>query len=150
MSERIILNLGPYYVQNRNICYKGNKLYKPAKGIAQIKTPDLEFRHIEIRKDIDKWAALVKIWDGVYKACNAFMTKNHVLLFDLPITTRMISSPGALSGTIISDVDPFEIKFFDNQTFLTQSSQLWSFMFYPPSSLIQGSKEKGLHLSLIA
>lgn len=119
------MNLGPYFIQNKKICYKGNKIYKSIKGIAQVKAPSLKSRHIEIREDHEKWAALIKIWDGVYKACNAFMDNNHALLFDLPITTRMISSPGALSGTIISDVDPFEIKFFNNQTFLTQSSQLY-------------------------
>jgi asparaginyl-tRNA synthetase len=37
----------------------------------------------------------------------------------------MISSPGAFKGTIISDVDPFKIKFFGKDTFLTQSSQLY-------------------------
>jgi aspartyl/asparaginyl-tRNA synthetase len=53
------------------------------------------------------------------------MGKNNVLFFELPITTRMISSPGALTGTISSDVDPFQIKFFNKDTFLTQSSQLY-------------------------
>ena len=53
------------------------------------------------------------------------MKKTNALFFDLPITTRMISSPGALTGTISSDVDPFKIKFFNKTTFLTQSSQLY-------------------------
>jgi asparaginyl-tRNA synthetase len=37
----------------------------------------------------------------------------------------MISSPGSLTGTIISDVEPFKINFFEHETFLTQSSQLY-------------------------
>ena len=53
------------------------------------------------------------------------MQNQNVLLFDLPIITRMISSPGALSGTIVSDTSPFKINFFNKQVFLTQSSQLY-------------------------
>ena len=53
------------------------------------------------------------------------MQERGSLFFDLPITTRMISSPGALTGTIPSDVDPFSINFFEFKTFLTQSSQLY-------------------------
>jgi len=53
------------------------------------------------------------------------MNDNGVFLFDLPVLTRMISSPGALSGTIPSDVLPFGLSFFEHTVFLTQSSQLY-------------------------
>ncbi len=119
------MSLGPYKTENYKLIYKGNKLYKPLKEVRNIKPPDLSRRHLEIKRDYKKWEALIKIWDGVFKGSNKFMQMKKVCLFDLPITTRMISSPGALTGTIPSDVDPFKIKFFNKTTFLTQSSQLY-------------------------
>lgn len=116
---------GPYRTENRHLVYVGDKIFKPIKEIRNIKPPDLSKRHIEIRKDIHKWEAIMKIWNEIFRASAEFMEKNHVIFFDLPITTRMISSPGALTGTISSDVNPFEIKFFNKKTFLTQSSQLY-------------------------
>lgn len=116
---------GPYYTKNNHLAYIGNKVFKPISEVRTIKPPDLSKRHIEIRKDVRKWEASIKIWDEIFRATTEFMVKNKIIFFDLPITTRMISSPGALTGTISSDVDPFEIKFFNKKTFLTQSSQLY-------------------------
>lgn len=117
--------LGPYYTKNNKLAYIGNKLFKPIEEVRGIRPPDLNKRHIEIMQDSPKWVAIVKIWDEVFRASTEFMKKNSVIFFDLPITTRMISSPGALTGTISSDVNPFRIQFFDKATFLTQSSQLY-------------------------
>lgn len=117
--------LGPYSTNNDKLTYIGNKLFKPIKEVRNIKPPDLSNRHIEVRKSAQKWEVIVNIWNEIFKASAEFMKKNNILFFDLPITTRMISSPGALTGTIPSDVDPFRIKFFDKTTFLTQSSQLY-------------------------
>lgn len=117
--------LGPYYTNKDKLAYAGNKLFKPLKEVRGIKPPDLSRRHIEIKEDGRKWGALINIWDEIFSSTAKFMKKNDSLFFDLPITTRMISSPGALTGTISSDVDPFEIKFFNKPTFLTQSSQLY-------------------------
>jgi aspartyl/asparaginyl-tRNA synthetase len=117
--------LGPYYIKGSNLAYRGNKVFRPLVEVRKVKPPDLSKRHIEIRKEVQKWAAIIKIWDEIFRATTEFMKKKRVLFFDLPITTRMISSPGALTGTIPSDVNPFEIKFFDKTTYLTQSSQLY-------------------------
>ena len=119
------MNLGPYQIMNEKIAYKGNKLFKPIGEVRMIRPTALNKRHLTIKGNYEKWAALIKIWDAVFRGVNEFMEKRNVLLFDLPITTRMISSPGALTGTISSDVDPFQIKFFNEKTFLTQSSQLY-------------------------
>ncbi|KKQ18585.1 MAG: Asparagine-tRNA ligase [Berkelbacteria bacterium GW2011_GWA1_36_9] len=118
------MNVGPYRTNKNNLSYIGNKLFSPIKEVRNIEPCILDKRHIEI-KNHKKWEALIKIWDGTFKASNKFMEKQGALLFDLPITTRMISSPGALTGTIMSDVDPFKIEFFNKKTFLTQSSQLY-------------------------
>ena len=117
--------MGPYYIKNNKLVYVGNKLFKPLEEVRKVRPSDLSKRHIEIRKDNRKWGAIIKIWNEIFRATTKFMEKRRVILFDLPITTRMISSPGALTGTIPSDVDPFEIKFFNKTTYLTQSSQLY-------------------------
>lgn len=119
------MSLGPYKILNDRLSYKGNKIFAPFDEVRNIKPPDLSARHLEIKKNYRKWEVLIKIWDGVFKASNSFMQTKNVLFFDLPIFTRMISSPGALTGTIASDVNPFKINFFGRETFLTQSSQLY-------------------------
>lgn len=119
------MGLGPYEIKNNKLNYKGNKIFSSFNEVRNIKPSNLDKRHLEIKENPRKWEALIKIWDGVFKATNKFMERKNVFLFDLPITTRMISSPGALTGTILSDVDPFEINFFNKKTFLTQSSQLY-------------------------
>jgi len=118
--------IGPYYTKNNKLAYVGNKLFKSLEEVRKVRPPsNLSKRHIEIRKDSQKWAAIIKIWDEIFRATSKFMEKKHVIAFDLPIITRMISSPGSLTGAIPSDVDPLEIRFFNKITFLTQSSQLY-------------------------
>jgi asparaginyl-tRNA synthetase len=117
--------LGPYYTKNNKLAYIGNKLFKPLQEVRGVKPLGLNKRHTDIKRESRKWEALIKIWDEVFRASEEFMKRRNVFFFDLPIMTRMISSPGALTGTISSDVDPFRIKFFDKTTFLTQSSQLY-------------------------
>jgi len=120
------MKLGPYKIKNNRLSYVGNRVFQPISEVCGIKPPNLlSRRHLEVKEKVKKWEALIKLWDGVFKTTNEFMNGRNILLFDLPITTRMISSPGALTGTIVSDVDPFEIKFFNKKTFLTQSSQLY-------------------------
>lgn len=117
--------MGPYKVNNQAVAYMGNKIFKPISEIRHILPPkNLSKRHLQIQKS-KYWNSLIHLHHGIFEAINLFMTKEHVLLFDLPIITRMISSPGALTGTISSDVNPFGIHFFDLDMYLTQSSQLY-------------------------
>lgn len=119
------MNLGPYSSSGGNLTYKGNKMFRPLNEVRSVNPPNLNRRHLIVKKDANKWDSLIRIWDAVFRATNKFMESKDALLFDLPITTRMISSPGALVGTIPSDVNPFKIRFFNQATFLTQSSQLY-------------------------
>ncbi|HHT9121384.1 MAG TPA: amino acid--tRNA ligase-related protein [Candidatus Wunengus sp. YC63] len=87
--------------------------------------PTLEKRHEELTSSPKRFLTLVEVFDSVHKATVSFMASNGVYFFNLPILTRMISSPGALTGTIPSDVAPFRVDYFGKEAFLTQSSQLY-------------------------
>lgn len=116
--------MGPYSVVGRNLSYVGNKIKPPLKEVRNINPPDLSERYKKLTIE-KEWKEIIKLYDAIHFATTKFMRKEGVFLFDLPITTRMISSPGALTGTIISDVKPFRIDMFNNKMFLTQSSQLY-------------------------
>lgn len=115
---------GPFKVNGKNLSYIGNKLFKSISEIRSIEPNNIEKRFFEIKSD-PKWTHIINIYDSIHFATVEFMKKRGAKCFDLPITTRMISSPGALAKTIISDVEPFEFNFFDKKLFLTQSSQLY-------------------------
>ena len=67
----------------------------------------------------------MRLFALVNQLSEAYLTARGAVLVDLPMLTRMISSPGALNGMIPTDVPPFEVDFFDFNMFLTQSSQLY-------------------------
>jgi asparaginyl-tRNA synthetase len=117
--------LGPFEAVNNRIRYKGNKIFSSIEDVQNISAPDLSKRHLELKANSEKWKHLIIIYNSLRIATENFMRKDNALFLDLPITTRMISSPGSLSGTIPSDVHPFKINMFGNETFLTQSSQLY-------------------------
>lgn len=116
--------IGPYSTVNGEIYYSGNNLY-PACNLKDLSKPDFEKKHSEIANNTEYFFHLIRINDCVYNAVGEFMRNEKVLFFSLPTITRMISSPGALANTIISDVPPFTFEFFGRQAFLTQSSQLY-------------------------
>jgi aspartyl/asparaginyl-tRNA synthetase len=119
------MTLGPYINNNGKITYTGNKIFEPIDDVRGICAPNMSDRAEKCRCDKGCLSSLIRLYNGLFTASKEFMDRSGALLFDLPITTRMISSPGALKKTIISDVEPFEINFFNNKTYLTQSSQLY-------------------------
>jgi len=123
--KTIFMSLGPFEAKNGKISFKGNKVFHSIDDVKNIYAPDLSQRHMDLVLNGKKWKNLVLIFNGLKTATESFMKQDGALAFDLPITTRMISSPGALNGTIPSDVDPFRLNFFGKETFLTQSSQLY-------------------------
>lgn len=125
LAGKTKLNLGPYRAENGFLSYKGNRRYKPLKEVRNILPPSFKNRLALIKDNRQPYGALIRLWDAVFQASRDFMKLRNSLFIDLPITTRMISSPGALAHTIISDTKPFKVKFFNYELFLTQSSQLY-------------------------
>lgn len=119
------MDIGPYRVKEDKIFYKGNKLFSSIKNIEDINSSSLEERYVQISRDEKKWRALINIWNDVFLGTVEFMKRENAKFADLPLITRMISSPGAISRTIISDSKPFSVRFFGKVSFLSQSSQLF-------------------------
>jgi len=117
--------MGPFIQRSGLLSYVGNKIYAPSGDASQWPRPKLWHRTGEIVEFDSRFSALAEAFDSVHRATSEFMSEREVPLFNLPILTRMISSPGALTGTIPSDVAPFRVDFFGRESFLTQSSQLY-------------------------
>ena len=119
--------VGPYKIINQKIAYTGNNINPSISDVSTLvpKKEEIENRWNKLLNSDESLINVIKIYDELHFIVTKFMRENNVQLFNLPVLTRMISSPGALEGTIISDVDPFKISFFDQEAFLTQSSQLY-------------------------
>jgi asparaginyl-tRNA synthetase len=75
----------------------------------------MEWRHLWIRSK--KQNAILKIRHEIVKAIRDFFNENDFVLFDPPIFT-----PNACEGT----TNLFEVDYFDDKVYLTQSGQLYA------------------------
>jgi len=117
----------PYSIKNGKIHYNGNRIYEPVDDISVLKPKISILSHqwenvIKSKKEI---IAVMNAFNLIHELTTEFMKKHNSLLFNLPIITRMISSPGAVTKTIMEDVRPFKVNFFGKEGYLTQSSQLY-------------------------
>lgn len=125
--------LGPYRANHDGtISYLGNKIFKEIKDISKI-TPSIE--EVENRvKDFSKnemWEHISKINHRINLSANEYFDNLGALFTTLPLTTRMISSPGAVYGreaiNYTTDTCPITLKWFDlkDNAFLSESSQIY-------------------------
>jgi len=125
--------LGPYTAnKNKTISYKGNKIFEPIEDISSIEVPIEEF---EQRVDqFDKngmWGHIARINHRINLSSNEYFDKLNALFTALPMTTRMISSPGAVYGKeaidYTTDTCPITLDWFDlpRKAFLSESSQIY-------------------------
>ena len=89
--------LGPYTANDDGtISYKGNKIFKPIKDINSIEVPIEEFKERVGQFDSDEmWKHVAKINHQINLSANLYFEEIGALFTALPLTTRMISSPGA-------------------------------------------------------
>jgi len=125
--------LGPYTAnKNKTISYKGNKIFNPIKDITSSKVPikELEKRVSQFDSD-EMWGHIAKINHQINMSTNLYFNKLNSLFTTLPLTTRMISSPGAVYGkeklNYTTDTCPVRLQWFDlpNPAFLSESSQIY-------------------------
>lgn len=125
--------LGPYTAnKDRTISYKGNKLFPPLANIESIGVPIKEIEDRVNQFVIDEmWGHIARINHQIGISVNEFFNRLGALFTPLPLTTRMISSPGAVYGreaiNYTTDTCPITLKWFNlqNMAFLSESSQIY-------------------------
>jgi len=121
------------YIANsdHSLGYAGNKVFKPIKKISN-SIPSNAFKNrVKEIKTNDFWYHIAKINHQINIAANEYFNSIGSLFALLPLTTRMISSPGAVYGKehldYTSDTVPIKLKWFDlkEEVFLAESSQIY-------------------------
>ena len=125
--------LGPYTAnKDGTIYYKGNNIFNPIKNIDLVKIPLEEFENrVEQFSSNRMWEHIAIINHQINLTSNEYFDSLNSLFTALPMTTRMISSPGAVYGkeaiNYTSDTCPITLTWFDlpNKAFLSESSQIY-------------------------
>jgi asparaginyl-tRNA synthetase len=125
--------LGPYTTkENKAISYRGNKQFPAIDNINGIRPNPTEF--VERATSLNSnqmWGKIARINHRVNLASNNYFDELRALFVPLPLTTRMISSPGAVYGkeaiSYTTDTSPIKLKWFDlpEEAFLSESSQIY-------------------------
>lgn len=125
--------LGPYQTKdNGTISYKGNKVFGPIDDVQVVTYPtsEIEKRVLQF-KGCPMWGHVARINHRINLSANAYFDEMSALFTALPLTTRMISSPGAVYGkekiNYSSDTCPITLNWFDlpRTAFLSESSQIY-------------------------
>lgn len=125
--------LGPYAAnKDGTISYRGNNVFSPLENIQSVEIPikEIENRVNQFDKD-EMWGHIAKINHQINLSTNKYFNKIGALFTALPMTTRMISSPGAVYGKekidYTTDTCPITLKWFDlpKKAFLSESSQIY-------------------------
>lgn len=125
--------LGPYTAVNGGkINYRGNNIFQPMGDIGNTKpsVEDLKNRVIQFSSDL-MWGHIARINHRINFIANSYFDNLGALFTTLPLTTRMISSPGAVYGkeaiNYTTDTCPITLNWFDlpNKAFLSESSQIY-------------------------
>ena len=125
--------LGPYTAnKDGTISYKGNKLFGPIEDINSVEVPINEFeQRVEQFDREEMWGHIAKINHRINISSNEYFDMLGALFTSLPITTRMISSPGAVYGKeaidYTTDTCPITLNWFNlpREAFLSESSQIY-------------------------
>jgi aspartyl/asparaginyl-tRNA synthetase len=126
-----MVTLGPYRCTDEGqLWYAGNRLH--AAGPATSKAVSLdELRRRYRDLTASHWGSLARINSTVFDAAVRYFQELGALFVPLPLTTRMISSPGAVYGryalNYTTDTVPITLKWFDleQDVFLSESSQIY-------------------------
>ncbi|WP_339234796.1 amino acid--tRNA ligase-related protein [Paenibacillus sp. FSL R5-0517] len=125
--------LGPYFTKkDKKLGYRGNNIYDALDNVlaGQYTLAEAENR-VKSFSEQKYWGAIARINHQINMSSNLFFGEMNALFTLLPLTTRMISSPGAVYGreaiSYTTDVCPISLEWFDlpNKAFLSESSQIY-------------------------
>ncbi len=124
--------IGPYKTNGKNLDYVGNNIFQPIRDILgkSYSTEEFESR-VKSFESNKYWTAISKINHRINISINEYFSSLGALFTLLPLTTRMISSPGAVYGkeaiNYTTDTCPITLQWFDYQkiAFLSESSQIY-------------------------
>lgn len=122
--------LGPYRtIPDGRIAYVGNRIHAE-----DFKGTHITLEHLRARPDAlgaeAHWSALSRVNGALFSAAVQFFeTQTGARFVPLPLTTRMISSPGAAFGPnkidYTTDTAPVRLDWFGTDCFLSESSQIY-------------------------
>ncbi|MFP4402202.1 MAG: amino acid--tRNA ligase-related protein [Candidatus Nanoarchaeia archaeon] len=122
----------PYKTNGSQIDYVGNKIFQPISDVLSQSVPITEFEdRVNMFNDFSYWTNISKINDRIFQSVVEYFSSLNAQFTILPMTTRMISSPGAVYGkeaiSYTTDTSPITLKWFDYQdiAFLSESSQIY-------------------------
>jgi len=123
----------PYTAQDdRRITYNGNKIFPSIDNVVGSDFPASEVEErVRQFKENTMWGHIARINHRINVSANDFFDSIGALFTTLPLTTRMISSPGAVYGkeaiSYTSDTSPVTLRWFDlpKRAFLAESSQIY-------------------------
>lgn len=129
--------LGPFKAliegNKKTIDYAGNRIFKKIRDVNNVEINEeyIERRIRNLAYPGRVWKSLVEINNTIYSSVAEYFKKKLRAKYVLvPLTSRMISSPGAVYGKekldYTQDTIPIKLKWFnEGSTFLTESSQLY-------------------------
>ena len=118
--------IGPLLAEGGTLRYSGGSIWDHVDDVEAVAPPSFRDSVKAFASDDGvRCLELTRLFHSITKATAELLSNEGAIRIDLPIITRMISSPGAVSGTIPTDVDPFCVDFFGTSKYLTQSSQLY-------------------------
>lgn len=122
----------PYKTNGNEIKYVGNKIFSTINGVLDSNYDVKEFEErVKSFNNEDFWTNIAKINDRVFLSVVEYFSKLNATFTLLPLTTRMISSPGAVYGkeaiSYTTDTCPITLEWFNVQktAFLSESSQIY-------------------------
>lgn len=121
---------GPYSAKEDGaIQYQGNRIFPPIPDVRGKKFPRMDNRVYNVATGLI-WPRIARINHRINRAAHDYFDRIGALFTPVPLTTRMISSPGAYYGkpaAHTTDTLPHSIEWFDPETraFLSESAQIY-------------------------
>ena len=122
----------PFITNGNKIDYVGNKIFQRVQDILNKDYSREEFENrVHSLIENNYWENIAKINDRIFISASQYFNELGALFTLVPLTTRMISSPGAVYGkeaiNYTTDTSPITLKWFEleNNAFLSESSQIY-------------------------